>query len=51
LLLFIPLIAHFIFTTIITLLRTKVKLPYMLALVLGTLVHFAYNVYVMRGGF
>ena len=51
LLLFIPLIAHFVFTTIITLLRTKVKLPYALALIVGTLVHFAYNVYVMRGGF
>jgi hypothetical protein len=51
LLLFIPLIAHFVFTTIITLLRTKVRLPYTLALIIGTFVHFVYNVYVMRGGF
>jgi hypothetical protein len=51
LLLFIPLIAHFVFTTIITLLQTKVKLPYTLALGVGTFVHFIYNVYVMRGGF
>jgi ABC-type Na+ efflux pump permease subunit len=50
LLLFIPLIAHFIFTTIITLLRTKLKIPYTLALAVGTIVHFVYNVYVMRGG-
>jgi len=50
LLLFIPLIAHFVFTTIITLLRTKLRVPYTLALAAGTLVHFAYNVYVMRGG-
>lgn len=51
LLLFIPLIAHFVFTTIITLLQTKLKLPYTLALGVGTFVHFIYNVYVMRGGF
>ncbi len=51
LLLFIPLIAHFVFTTIINLLRTKLKLPYTLALAVGTFVHFVYNVYVMRGGF
>jgi ABC-type Na+ efflux pump permease subunit len=51
LLLLIPLAAHFIFTAIITLLRTKLKLPYTLALAAGTIVHFIYNVYVMRGGF
>jgi ABC-type Na+ efflux pump permease subunit len=51
LLLFIPLIAHFVFTTIITLLRAKLRLPYLVALAAGTLVHFAYNVYVLRGGF
>jgi len=49
--LFIPLIAHFIFTTIVTLLRIKLKFPFILALALGTLVHFFYNVYVLRGGF
>ncbi len=51
LLLFIPLIAHFVFTTIITLLKTKLKFPYLLSLGVGTIVHFFYNVYVMRGGF
>ncbi|CAG0953425.1 hypothetical protein ANAEL_00195 [Anaerolineales bacterium] len=51
LLLFIPLVAHFVFTTIITLLKIKLKLPYTLALGVGTIVHFVYNVYVMRGGF
>jgi len=51
LLLFIPLIAHFAFTTITTWLRIKLKFPYLLALGIGTLVHFIYNSYVLRGGF
>ena len=50
LLLFIPLIAHFVFSTIITVLRTKLRFPYWLALGIGTVVHFIYNVYVLRGG-
>ncbi len=49
--LLIPLAAHFIFTSVITLLRTKLKLPYTLALAVGTVIHFLYNAYVMRGGF
>jgi len=49
--LLIPLVAHFIFTTSTTLLRTKLRLPFTLALAAGTLLHFVYNVYVMRGGF
>jgi len=40
LLLFIPLIAHFVFTTITTWSRIKLKFPYLLALGIGTLVHF-----------
>jgi len=51
LLLFIPLISHFIFTAIITLLRIKLRFPYIIALGIGTIVHFFYNVYVLRGGF
>ena len=51
LLLFIPLISHFIFTAIITLLRIKLNFPYIIALGIGTIVHFFYNVYVLRGGF
>jgi len=47
--LFIPLFAHFTFTAIVTLLRTKVKLPYILALAAGTVVHFFYNWYLLRG--
>jgi RsiW-degrading membrane proteinase PrsW (M82 family) len=47
--LFIPLFAHFMFTAIVTLLRTKVKLPYTLALAAGTVVHFFYNWYLLRG--
>ena len=50
LLLFIPLIAHFVFTTIVTILRAKLRFPYWLALGIGTGVHFIYNVFVMRGG-
>jgi ABC-type Na+ efflux pump permease subunit len=49
LLLFVPLIAHFIFTTIVTLLRTKAKLLYMAALTVGTMVHFLYNWYLLGG--
>ena len=45
--LLIPLVAHFVFTAIVTLLRTKVRLPYTLALIVGTLVHFLYNWYLM----
>lgn len=49
LLLLVPLIAHFIFTTIVTLLKTKANLLYMAALMVGTLVHFLYNWYLMGG--
>jgi hypothetical protein len=48
--LLVPLVAHFVFTAIVTLLSTKMKLPYMLALTIGTGVHFIYNWYLMRGG-
>jgi RsiW-degrading membrane proteinase PrsW (M82 family) len=49
--LLIPLVAHFVFTTSITLLRIKLRLPYTFALAVGTFVHFFYNAYIMRGGF
>jgi len=48
--LLIPLAAHFIFTAAVSLLTTKLRFPYWLALALGTLVHFFYNATVMRGG-
>jgi RsiW-degrading membrane proteinase PrsW (M82 family) len=48
--LLIPLAAHFIFTSLVTFLRTKVRLSYPLALAIGTGVHFVYNWVVMRGG-
>jgi ABC-type Na+ efflux pump permease subunit len=44
-----PLIAHFIFTTIVLLLKTKATLLYMAALMVGTLIHFLYNWYLLRG--
>jgi len=49
LLLFAPLIAHFVFTTIVTLLKTKANLLYMAALLVGTVVHFLYNWYLLGG--
>ena len=47
--LLVPLIAHFIFTTTVTLLRIKAKLPYTAGLMVGTLVHFLYNWYLLGG--
>jgi hypothetical protein len=47
--LLVPLIAHFIFTAIVTLLKTKAKLLYMAALIVGTMVHFLYNWYLLGG--
>ena len=47
--LLVPLIAHFIFTTSVTLLKTKVNLLYLAALMVGTLVHFLYNWYLLGG--
>lgn len=47
--LLVPLIAHFIFTTIVTLLGTKAKMPYMAALMMGTLLHLLYNWYLLGG--
>jgi len=49
LLLIIPLIAHFVFTTIVTTLRIKGKIFYMAALAVGALVHFLYNWYLLGG--
>lgn len=49
LLLLVPLIAHFIFTTIVTLLRTKAKFPYTAALMAGTVAHLLYNWYLLGG--
>jgi len=48
--LLIPLVAHFVFTFLVTFLRIKWKFPYWLALCVGTILHFFYNAYVMRGG-
>jgi hypothetical protein len=48
--LLVPLAAHFIFTAFVTWLTIKVKLPYPLALLLGTALHFIYNWSLMRGG-
>jgi len=48
--LLVPLVAHFVFTAVVTLLATKAKLPYMLALMIGTIVHFIYNWTLMGGG-
>jgi ABC-type Na+ efflux pump permease subunit len=44
-----PLVAHFIFTSIVTLLKIKANLFYMAALMVGTLTHFLYNWYLLGG--
>ena len=49
LLLLAPLIAHFIFTAIVTLLKIKANLLYMAALMVGTILHFLYNWYLLGG--
>lgn len=49
LLLLVPLGAHFIFTTTVSLLRIKAKLPYLAALLAGTLVHLLHNWYLLGG--
>jgi ABC-type Na+ efflux pump permease subunit len=49
LLLFVPLIAHFAFTTVVTLLRAKTKLSYTAALTIGAMIHFLYNWYLLGG--
>jgi ABC-type Na+ efflux pump permease subunit len=44
-----PLLAHFFFTSIVTLLKIKANLLYMAALMVGTMVHFLYNWYLLGG--
>lgn len=46
--LLIPLFAHFVFTSIVTFMRIKLRLPYLVAIVVGTVVHLAYNLLVFR---
>lgn len=48
--LLIPLAVHFACTTAVIFLKSKARLPYPLALAVGTLLHFAYNWIVTRGG-
>jgi hypothetical protein len=43
------LIAHFAFTTVVTLLRAKTKLSYTAALTIGAMIHFLYNWYLLGG--
>jgi len=48
--LLIPLLAHFVFVAIVNLLRLKLRFPYWLALIIGTIFHFIYNATILRGG-
>ncbi len=48
-LLLVTLFAHFTFTALVTLLNIKGRLPYLFALIIGTLVHYFYNSYLLRG--
>jgi hypothetical protein len=45
----VPLVAHFIFTSIVGVLNTRFRLPYPLAIAMATLVHALYN-YILLGG-
>jgi len=45
----VPLLAHFVFTTIVLLLHTKAKFRYIFALAIGTLLHALYNWYLVGG--
>jgi PrsW family intramembrane metalloprotease len=47
--LLVPLLAHFVFTSIVLLLHTKAKFRYLLALAIGALLHALYN-WVLVGG-
>jgi hypothetical protein len=47
-LLLVTLFAHFTFTALVTLLKVKGKLPYLVCLIIGTLIHFFYNSYLIR---
>ena len=47
-LLLVTLFAHFTFTALVTLLKVKGKLPYLICLIIGTLIHFFYNSYLIR---
>jgi ABC-type Na+ efflux pump permease subunit len=47
--LLLPLLAHFVFTAMISLLRARTRLPYGLVLIAGTLLHSLYNWFLMRG--
>jgi hypothetical protein len=49
LLLFLPLIAHFVFTSLVTLLRAKTNWSYTAVLTVGAAVHFFYNWYLLGG--
>ena len=49
--LLLPLAVHFTSTSLVTLLRTRARFPYPLALAVGTVAHSIYNWVVTRGGF
>ena len=44
-----PLIAHFVFTMLVTMLRAKTKLSYGVVVTIGAALHFLYNWYLMGG--
>ncbi len=49
LLLFVPLLSHFVFTTITTLLTTKARVFYFVSIFISTTIHFIYNWRIMGG--
>ena len=49
-LLLVPLLAHFFFTSFVSLLRAYTRLPYGVILLLSALLHSLYNGLILRGG-
>jgi ABC-type Na+ efflux pump permease subunit len=49
-LLLVPLLAHFVFTTLVSMLAIKTKIKYLPALLIGTILHGIYNWIILRGG-
>jgi hypothetical protein len=47
--LLVPLAAHFCFTAIVCLLYTRARIPYVVALAVGIILHTAYNALIVRG--
>ena len=48
-LLFVPLLAHFVFTSVVVVLATRFRVRYPLAVIAGVVIHAIYNLIVAGG--